>query len=59
MRALEVEALLEAVELGLLLQEVAARGTRGLFLQSQMHALMTAVLLRISGFDALDADAEP
>ena len=42
----------------LLLQEVVCRRFGGLFFQSQVHAFMTAVLLRIARLDALDCDAE-
>ena len=59
MRPLVVEALDEVIELGLLLQEVAAGRLGGFELQGQMHALMAAVLLRMAWFDALDLDAEP
>jgi len=31
----------------------------GFFLQGQVHALMSAVLLGMTGPDAFDADAEP
>ena len=59
MGPLVVVAVDEVVELGLLLQEVAAGRLGGLELQGQMHALMAAVLLRMAGLDALDFDAEP
>ena len=49
----------EVVELGLLLQEVAAGRLGGLHLQGQMHALVAAVLLRATWLDALDLDSEP
>ena len=58
MRALGVELLEEVVEAGLLLQAVHA-GRPGCFLlQGEVHALVTAVLLRMARFDALDGDAE-
>ena len=57
-RTLVVEDLDELVEPSLLLQKVSTRGLGGFFLQSEMHAFMTAVLLRMAGFDAFDADAE-
>jgi hypothetical protein len=59
MWALEVVTVHEGIKLSLLLQEVSARRACGFLLQCQMHALMPAVLLRIAGFDALDADTEP
>ena len=43
----------------LLLQEFAAGGLGGFFLQREMHAFVTAVLLRMAGLDALDANAQP
>ena len=54
--ALLIELLDEVIELGLLLEEVGAGGAGGLLLQRKMHALLTAVLLRMAGLDALDAD---
>ena len=59
MRTLVVELLDKGVELGLLLKQVGAGGTGGLLFQGQMHALVTAVLLRMTGADAFYADAEP
>ena len=53
-----VEDLNELVEAGLLLQEVAGRRLGGFFLEREMHALVTAILLRSTGFDALDANTE-
>ena len=44
MRSLVVVAVDEAIELGLLLEEVVAGRLGGLQLQGQMHALMAAVL---------------
>jgi hypothetical protein len=52
-----IEFLEEGVELGLLLQDVGARRTSGLFLQGQMHAFMPAVLLRMTGPDPLNGDS--
>ncbi len=59
MRPFIVEAFDEVIELGLLLQEVAAGRLGGLELQGEMHALMASVLLRMAWLDALDLDAEP
>ena len=59
MWSLVVVAVDEVVELGLLLQEVAAGRLGGVELQGQMHAFMAAVLLRMAWLDALDLDAEP
>jgi hypothetical protein len=39
--------------------EVARGGFGGLFLQRQVHALVTAVLLRMSRLDALDLNSSP
>jgi hypothetical protein len=52
-----IEFLEEGVELGLLLQDVGARWASGFFFQGQMHALMPAVLLGMTGPDALNGDA--
>ena len=59
MRGLVVVAVDEVIELGLLLQEVAAGWLGGLELKGQMHALVAAVLLRATWLDALDLDTEP
>src|ERR1700733_15829836 len=48
----------ELIELGLLLQEVLARRLGCFLLQSQMHALMPTVLLRITRPDAFDVDPQ-
>ena len=48
----------EVIESCLLLQEILCCRFGGLDLQCQMHALVTAVLLRMTGLDALDVDAE-
>ena len=56
---LVVELLDEVVELGLLLEHVGASGPSGLLFERQMHAFMAAVLLRMTRFDVLDADAPP
>jgi len=48
----------ECIELGLLLEKVAGSWLGGFFLERQVHAFMTAVLLGMPRFDALDANAE-
>ena len=58
-RALVVENLRKVIELSLLLEEVGSGGFSGFFLEGEVHALVTAVLLWMAGFDALNADAEP
>ena len=58
MRGLEVVAVDEVVELGLLLKEVLTCGLGSFELEGQMHALMSAVLLGTAGFDTLDLDAQ-
>src|SRR6185369_9004388 len=57
--ALAIELLDKGVELGLLLKEVGAGRTSRFFLQRQMHAFVTAVLLWMTGLDALDGDPQP
>jgi hypothetical protein len=57
MRALVIKLLQEGVELGLLLKQVGAGGAGGLFFKGQMHALVTAVLLRMPGANAFERDA--
>jgi len=52
-----IEFLHEDVELGLLLQDVGARRASGFRLQGEMHAFMTAVLLRMARADPLNGDA--
>ena len=56
MRPLVVELVQEGIELGLLLKQIGAGGAGGFFLQGQMHALVTAVLLRMTGLDSFDAN---
>ena len=59
MRPLIVEALEEVVELRLLLQEVLCGRLGGFFLQGEVHAFVTAILLRMAGLDAFDVDTKP
>ena len=58
MGSFEVEFLNEGVELGLLLEAVHAGRPGCLLLEGQVHALVTAVLLRLARLDALDGDTE-
>ena len=58
-RAFLVEFADEGIEAALLLQCVHAGRACRLPLQGAMHALMATVLLRMTGPDALDPDAEP
>jgi hypothetical protein len=58
MRAFVVEDLKESVEAGLLLKKVGGRRLGGFFLQRKVHAFVTAVLLRMGGLDAFDANAQ-
>jgi hypothetical protein len=57
-RAFLVEDLDEVVEASLLLQEVASRRFSGFFLQGEMHAFVTAILLGMAGLNAFDANAQ-
>ena len=57
MGSFEIEFLQEGVELGLLLQEVDAGRAGGFFFQGEMHAFMTAVLLRMAGTDSFNRDS--
>ena len=59
MRAFGVELLEEGIEAGLLLEAVHAWRPGCFLLQGQMHALVTAVLLGVAGFDAFDCNAKP
>jgi hypothetical protein len=56
MRSFIVVNLYEGIEALLLLPEIERSGLGGILLQCQMHALVTAVLLRGAGLDALDLD---
>ena len=59
MGPLVIEFLDEVIELGLLLEHVGAGGPGGFLLEGEVHAFMATVLLRMTRFDALDADAQP
>src|SRR5579885_836595 len=48
----------EGIEPGLLLEAIHAGRARGFLLQGEMHALVPAVLVRMTRLDALDGDAE-
>jgi len=56
MRSLVVVNPNEVIEALLLLQEVEGSGLSGFRLQRQVHAFVTAVLLRVPGLDALQVD---
>ncbi len=58
MRNFVVELLEEGIEACLLLQKVLSGGLGGFFLEREMHALMTPVLLRPVRLDALKGDPE-
>jgi len=58
-RPFVVVALHEGVEAHLLVQHVRGRGTRGVGLEGEVHALVAAVLLGMTGRDALEANPEP
>ena len=53
-----VEDLNKLVEARLLLQKICGRWLGGFFLQGEMHALMTTILLGMTWLDAFDANAE-
>ena len=57
MRSFGVELLDEVVGAGLLLLEIVDSRFGRLALQCEMHAFMTAVLLRVARLDPLDRDA--
>src|SRR2546430_226042 len=58
-RPLVVEDLDELVEPSLLLQKIGSRRLGGFSLQGQMHALMAAVLLRMTRLDPFNANTQP
>ena len=53
-----VELRLEVIETGLLLKTVLASGSGGFGFKSAVHALMPAVLLGVTGLDALNANTK-
>ena len=59
MRPFGIELADEGIEALLLLQAVDAGRTGCFLLEGEVHALVTAVLLRMAGLDAFDGDAEP
>jgi len=54
-----VEDLDKGIELGLLLKEIQCGRFGGFLFQGEMHALMAAILLRMTRFDAFNADSQP
>src|SRR5258705_12864873 len=59
MRPFDIELADEGIEAFLLLQAIGARWPGCFLLESEVHALMAAILLRVAGLDALEGDAEP
>jgi len=57
-RPLVVELIAKIIELGLLLQAVQAGGMSGFRFEGQVHAFMPTILLRMTGLDAFDGDAQ-
>ena len=58
MGPLVVELFEKIIEFALLLQAVAARGARGLRFEREVLAFVPAILLRMTGLDAFDGDAQ-
>ncbi len=58
MRTVLIEDADELIELRLLLEEIFGGRLGGFLLQGQMHTFVAAVLLGVSGLDALEVDAE-
>jgi hypothetical protein len=56
-RSFLVEDLDELIEARLLLKEIRGRWFGSFFFQSEMHAFMPAVLLRMARLDAFNANA--
>ena len=54
-----IEGVAEVVEVALLGTEVGLRRASGFALEGSVHALVTAVLLRLTRLDGLGTDAEP
>jgi hypothetical protein len=52
LRPLVVELFEKIIEFGLLLQDVFARGTRGMRSEREVQAFMPAILLRMTGLEA-------
>ena len=59
MRTFVVEDFHEVVKTRLLLQKALSGGLGCLFLEREMHALVTAVLLQMTRLDPLNANAQP
>jgi hypothetical protein len=57
-RPLGVELAHEVIEARLLLEAVHVWRARGFLFQGEVHALVTAVLLRMAWPDAFDGDAQ-
>ena len=58
MRPFDIELADEGIEAFLLLQAIGARWPGCFLLESEVHALVTAVLLRVTRLDAFDRNAE-
>jgi len=58
MGTLVVEDIDKVVEASLLLEEVFRGGLSGFFLQGEVHAFVTVVLLWMPVLDAFDANAQ-
>lgn len=58
MRTLAIKNLDEVIEAGLLLEEVDGGRLGGFFLQGEMHAFVTAILLGMARLDPFDGNAQ-
>ena len=58
-RAFGIEFLNEGVKFSLLLKDVGSGGAGGLLFEGQVHPFMPAVLLRMTGLNALNRDSQP